>query len=80
MVLTATHCYLTHLVDPPVIVSLKMTPHLKKAMNLVSDGGSIHLYHIASKNNSFDEKMLRGIIQVNLRTRAIRSQVTRIRL
>ena len=29
-------------------------PHLKKAMNLVSDGGSIHLYHIASKNNSFD--------------------------
>jgi tRNA (guanine37-N1)-methyltransferase len=29
-------------------------PHLKKAMDLVSDGGSIHLYHIASKNNSFD--------------------------
>ena len=29
-------------------------PHLKKAMDLVSDGGSIHLYHIASKHNSFD--------------------------
>ena len=29
-------------------------PHLEKAMDLVLDGGSIHLYHITSKNNSFD--------------------------
>ena len=32
MVLTESHCYLTHLVDPPVIVSLKMTPHLKQVV------------------------------------------------
>ena len=32
MVLTESHCYLTHCVDPPVIVSLKMTPHLKQVV------------------------------------------------